>query len=358
MSNIYCIFDALNRYVQMKKIILSFLLFFLLGSVFTNCSTEVDLYTDYKDITVIYGLLDIQSDTNYVRISKAFIGPGDANEIALIDDSSNYPRKLDARIIEYRASASGGNYVQTRVLPLDTMTIHNKKPGTFYSPNQLVYFTKERINRNTDAHQYMYELLVDRGDTVLSAKTGVVGGGNFRIANNLLDFKEASGTNTVSWFPSPNAEMYEVYFTFNFNEINSSGQTFERSISWKVGTYPVSSLTLVNNNKYSVSYSKNALFRELEDFFEHNNTPNIVKRTVLGTTPMTITISAGGVDLYNFITVNSPSSSIVQIIPEYTNVIGGYGVFSSRTSISTPVGIKNTLLELRKKHPDWLFEQG
>lgn len=356
MSNFYCIFDALNHSVEMKKYILSVLLFLILGSMFTGCSTEVDLYTDYKDITVIYGLLDSQCDTNYVRISKAFLGPGNAAEIALIDDSCNYPGKLDARIIEYRAPASGNNYVQTRVLPLDTMTIHNKKPGAFYSPNQQVYYTKERINRNTSQYQYSYELLVDRGDTVLKARTGIVGGERFVITNNSIDFKEVDGTNSISWYPSPNAEMYEVYLTFNFNEINLAGQSFERTLHWKLGTYPVSSLVL-KYGKYSASYAKNSLFRMLEEYLENNNNPNIVKRTVFGS-PITISISAGGEDLYNFIMVNGPSNSIVQTIPEYTNVIGGYGVFSSRTSISKTVAFGSTLLELRKKHPEWLFEQG
>ena len=41
---------------------------------FNACSTKVDLYADYKDIPVIYGLLDASADTNYIKIIRAFSG--------------------------------------------------------------------------------------------------------------------------------------------------------------------------------------------------------------------------------------------------------------------------------------------
>ena len=110
----------------MRRILLYLFSFFVSGMMLYSCSTDVDLYADYKDITVVYGLLDSGKDTNYIKINKAFLGPGNALDIALIDDSCNYPGKLDAKLIEYKGSATGSNYHQTRVLPLDTITIFNK----------------------------------------------------------------------------------------------------------------------------------------------------------------------------------------------------------------------------------------
>ena len=66
----------------MKRIILSLFSFFALLFMFNACNTDVDLYSDYKDITVVYGLLDPGKDTNYVKINKAFLGPGNAFDIA------------------------------------------------------------------------------------------------------------------------------------------------------------------------------------------------------------------------------------------------------------------------------------
>ena len=98
----------------MKKNCLVFLSLLTLVMLLNACSTDVDLYADYKNITVVYGLLDSDKDTNYVKINKAFLGPGNALEIAMIEDSCNYPYKLDAKIVEYRATSGGNNFQKTR----------------------------------------------------------------------------------------------------------------------------------------------------------------------------------------------------------------------------------------------------
>ena len=119
-----------------------FIMFFpLFTIIFASCSTDVDLYAEYKDIPIIYAMLDPKSDTNYVKITRAFCGTNDspinANNVTLIADSSNYPGKLDVHIIELK-SVHGDVYQPTgRTFALDTITLHDKEEGTFYSPDQL-----------------------------------------------------------------------------------------------------------------------------------------------------------------------------------------------------------------------------
>ena len=119
----------------MKKLFLSLSLLACMA-MFNACSTDVELYADYKDIPVVYGLIDATQDTNFVRINRAFSSsndnPIDATEVALIADSCNYPGKLDARIVEYKQGY--GNYYSPtgREFVLDTLTIHDKDTGVFY----------------------------------------------------------------------------------------------------------------------------------------------------------------------------------------------------------------------------------
>ena len=78
----------------MKKILSSLLL--LCGIIlFNRCSNEVDLYADYKEITIVYGILDISDDTTWIKVTRAYSGPGNALLIAQNPDSSNFPYKLD-----------------------------------------------------------------------------------------------------------------------------------------------------------------------------------------------------------------------------------------------------------------------
>lgn len=310
----------------MKKNCFLFLSLLTLVMLFNACSTDVDLYADYKNITVVYGLLDADKDTNYVKINKAFLGPGNALEIAMIADSCNYPNKLDAKIVEYRANAGGTNFQKTREMVLDTMTIHNKDTeGFFYAPDQLVYYTPEPVYTNSERYKYKYELLVDRGDTILSAETDMTGGYGFNINTAGMSFSGESGT-PIKWNPCPNAAIYEVVMKFNYMELRGF-DTLHKSIEWSLGTYPETSLEL-DHNMYVVSHKSEAFYTKLAEKLQGDT---IGVDRPIANPAICISIAAGNEELYNFISVNGPSSSIVQSIPEYTNVKGGYGVFGSRT---------------------------
>jgi hypothetical protein len=57
----------------MKK--LAALLLILAGLIlFNRCSNDVDINANYEQITVVYGLLDPNEDTTYLKINKAFLG--------------------------------------------------------------------------------------------------------------------------------------------------------------------------------------------------------------------------------------------------------------------------------------------
>ena len=112
-----------------------------------GCGVElhilIDLYAEYKEVPIVYGLLDATADTNYIKITRAFFVEDDAYQVALNPDSSNYAGKLDVRLVEY----CNGDSV--REIILDTITLHGKQQGTFYSPNQKLYYTPAQWN-----HQY------------------------------------------------------------------------------------------------------------------------------------------------------------------------------------------------------------
>lgn len=337
----------------MKKILLSLFSVFAFLMMFNACSTDVDLYADYKDITVVYGLLDSGADTNFIKINKAFLGPGNAYNIALIDDSCNYPGKLDAKLIEYRSTASANNYQKTIEFPLDTLTVHNKELGIFYAPNQLVYYTTQRIKPNGSQYKYRYELQIDRGDTIVSATTNIVGGGSFTIPQASFNFTANSGS--VSWTPSPNAAVYEVVFKFYFTEVDIHNDSTVRCMTWPLGAHPDFQLTY-EDGVYSLPFKPTLFFYNMSTFLGADTLNKNVERLIFDY-PIEVSIAAGGDELYNFISVNAPSNSIVQNLPEYTNVNGGYGVLSSRTMFKKRMRLSgNTIPELMKRE-NWHFRQ-
>src|SRR5205809_8051029 len=65
----------------------------LASSIFSGCSTDLDTNAPYKEITVIYSVLNPAENIHYVKVNKAFQNKNsDATAIAAnIPDSTTYP---------------------------------------------------------------------------------------------------------------------------------------------------------------------------------------------------------------------------------------------------------------------------
>lgn len=316
------------------------LLFFI--GIFYSCSTDVDLYAEYKDVPIIYAMLDSRADTNYVKITRAFCGTNDnpinANDVALISDSSNYPEKLDVRFIELK-STYGNKYEPTgRVLILDTLTIHDKEEGIFYSPDQIVYYTPERLEVGSANERYSYRFVAVKpdGDTV-TAKTTMVGNEEFSIETRGVNFQRTP-TNALGklYFRADGeAPLYDVKIEFNYREQKAGQEMQMKKISRSFGTRTISEYTHLIGNTYYLEYSLNWLFNTLGnaiggDTVVDANHPNVVRYI----DDFIISISAGGDELnYYYLANQAQMDSPISLISVYTNIEGGYGLFSSRTTI-------------------------
>lgn len=332
----------------MKKLFYSLSLLAVMA-FFNACTTDVELYADYKDIPVIYGLLDASQDTNFIRINRAFSGSNDhpinASEVALIADSSNYPGKLTAYIAEYKA-VFGGNYTPTGdTMWLDTITIHDKEGGVFYSPSQKAYFSPDKwiFDNNSSTSKYRYKLVVFKENDTVTAETGLVGGQEFKILTTSLHFSANPSDNTkkVKFTYADNAVFYDVQMVFYYKESLNGGPLVDKQVSFSTGAINIDNLGTENLSLY-ITYLENTLFNALTEAIGADTVlypahPNVV-RYFDDLHPMKILISAGGDELYNYIQVNS-QSGFSQTVPDYTNINGGYGVFSSRVHLEQFVSI-------------------
>ncbi|MDC0908959.1 hypothetical protein OAQ21_02435 [Flavobacteriales bacterium] len=121
----------------MKKIlvVVSFLAF-----IITSCETDFDVNSDWEEITVVYGLLNPNNDTQYVRINKAFLGDADAVAMASISDSINYdPSNLSVSLhkINFNDTVSSVN-LDTSLVIKDSLDV-NGTTGLFPVDNNIIY---------------------------------------------------------------------------------------------------------------------------------------------------------------------------------------------------------------------------
>lgn len=319
-----------------------FLLMFALAC-FGSCSTKVDLYSDFKDTTIVYGVLDIAQDTNFIKITRAFSGSNDAAfdvfQITQIADSLNYPGRLDARFVELR-NVQGNSYAPTgREIILDTITLHNKQEGAFYAPNQKMYYTTDHFRVNNGAEKYRYRLSVRKATDTVTCEIGLLGGSSFQIQSDIVFFRSenTSKTRKLYFTLDDNEAIYQVNMKFYFKEVHGGQDTVLRDAIWTLGAFSRTDMGY-ENGSYFVTYSENALFTVLSEAI--GNDIYDVERFY---DSFVISILAYGKELYYYAYMNQPSNGFSQSMVDYsyTNISGGCGVLSSQFVLSKKVSISS-----------------
>lgn len=319
----------------------------------TACSTNIDIFADYKQVPIVYSLLDARADTNYVKITRAFYAPDDTYLVAANPDSSNYPGRLDVRLVEY----CNGDSI--REIILDTITVHNKNEGIFYAPSQKLYYTAEPLNQNNGTkYRYHYKLKAVLPSRVLTSETDIVGNGRFGVQSLAVNFsKEYFGTNRPFLFhPATNAYIYQVTMSFTFNEQRTpDGDTIPRTFTWDIGTYSDEYLAShMDNDFYVFTYRPESFHAKLKEFVGNDSTIEGVRR-YLTDYPVEVTITAGGEKLRQYIYNNDASNGFSPGDPEFSLVDGGYGVFSSRMTAKGKVRLAGETVPELLAMPHWGF---
>lgn len=328
-----------------------FFAFAVIALFFTSCETDVELNAPYKSTTVVYGLLDPVQDTQWIKINRTFLGDGNNLDYALVRDSSEYDFSEFKRLVveEY----IDGN--KTNEWPLQEKEITNKSiNGIFYGPLQTVYFFRPAgLNQNAE-----YRLVIDFFDREdCEATTPLVQPNEITFVNITesqgltIAMATKTGENTFefntterSFRPDDSAPFYEVVIRFNYTEKKYTDATHTtlvsetpKHIDYFCGSFTDEDVNQSGRIPYTIDGE--AFFNLLGNTL--TNDPSIVYQ--IGTYDPTFTpapetecfetiIYAGGQELYTYIQVNTPTSSVVQERPTYSNVSNGIGLFSSRST--------------------------
>ena len=336
---------------KMKRTLLLLCLPFVV--LFFSCSTDIDLYAEYKEVPIVYGLLDANADTNFVKITRAFYVQGDAYQSALNPDSSNYAGKLDVRLVEY----CNGDSV--REIILDTITLHGKQQGTFYSPNQKLYYTTEPLGWNEKGKIYSYLLRIVLPNGIISTKAFMVGSASFGTQSLAVNFSQQyfGIPRKFLFYPADNATFYDVSMSFTFLEQRTpDGDSVSRSFSWKIGTFGNDFFYLNSDGDYYVfPYLPEIFYAQLREFLGADTAVVGMKRYI-GDYPVEVTIAAGGEKLRQYVYNNSDSNGFTPGDNEFSLIDGGYGVFSSRMTVRQKVRLGGETVPELVMNPYWGFK--
>jgi len=313
-----------------------------------SCNEQIELSGDFKETAIVYGLLDHSDSMHYVKITRAFIGPGNAVDIAQIEDSS-YFNSVYATIEELE----GGTVTRTWVLS-DTVIENKDTNGVFFAPTQKVYYFKtlpttistsgafgtvqtspdpQLSSLNPNA-QYRLNADINDGLFRVSATTDLVNGLTTNATSQNFTFKFASNpgeykAQSVTISNTGNAHVVNAKIGINIAEYIGE-DAVSQTIDWTIGENDV-----MPNSSITFSAQGETFYNRVID--NVTNDPLIDQRNFLG---FEVVMTGGSEDLYNYITVNQPSSSLAQTKPTYTNleVTNDYrviGIFSSIQTIKT-----------------------
>jgi len=314
----------------------------LIASSFWSCNKDLNVNAVWTDVTVVYGLLDQTRDTNYIKITRAFLGEGNALQFAKVPDSSMYPDKLEVRLDEYDGQDLRASY------PLDTVTIHNKQAGdsVFYYPDQLMYYTLARLNQN-----YLYKLLIRNRATgkEVTAQTTMVH--DFEVISPIMDASFPPGKNfEVKWKTerNGNGSRFQLVIRFCYLEALKSNKDslYMQSIDW-----------LVFNNVSPANVAASETF----DLFLPSDLFYVVVGTKVDTNANVdrriphhceFIYTAAAPELSTYMDVTAPSLGLIQEKPAFTNIVNGIGLFSARHAESVDtLGISILTIEALKVNP-------
>lgn len=290
------------------------------------------MLAEYKEIPVIYGILDHTQDTNFVKITKLVTAENPADVIAQHPDTVYFQDKLDVRLIEYI------NGERNREIVLDTITRRNKEAGIFPYPEQLLYYTPVRLYSNSSGSHVSYELIVKFDDQTIVSKTTMVGGRKFLIVSPHLNFsKMYFGTvRTMNFLPAENAAFYDVDIAFQYKERRLPSEDTTTTIFHVIKKrYTVDELSYtMQGSDFCIRYRPEHFFQALGEFLGDDTLNKNVYRYITDY-PLIIRIDAGGQGIMDYLylqqlemATNVPNTDVSCVGK------GAVGLFSSRTSIS------------------------
>ena len=306
-------------------------LFFLFLILFSSCETDFDVNAQWEDVTIVYGLIDPNIEDQLIKINKAFLGQGDALQMASIADSSNYnPSDLHVKIHRIRQQAFNQYDTLSSVTLNDT--ILDKDDGLFSTDNNIIYtFKKPSSFYNTNS-LYDLEIINLISGHKVTSQTEIINTFSFESLNPSFEWGLYNGdlpdslkfrTKNIEWQPSNNGVIYQLDIVINYIENNDT-----INLPW---SQPLVEYT-----------SGNMSLKIKGDQFFQFLTTNLTNNTPKQFLNLDLVMTVGSDDLKTYINVNKPFSGIVQERPVFSNINNGVGLFSSRFTYDDIKGIELT----------------
>ncbi|MBI2967737.1 MAG: hypothetical protein HYY40_07985 [Bacteroidetes bacterium] len=311
-----------SRYSLISPISLISLPFLLLPS----CSNDFEVIDKWKDITIVYGVLNQDDPVQYIRIQRAFLGKENAYTMAQSGDSIYYPDgALTVNMEEY-----DDNNAYLKTISLSPTYEIAKDTGSFNNSGHKLYKSNDSLEyKNT------YKLIITNNSTgkTINAVSPLIHPVIISkpVIGKKINFfnKGLYQSERIEWKSSPNGRLYQPVLRFYYAEDNNgiAGWDDTLTVDWVQMSYTAQNLT--GNQSMLTDLAGEEFFKYLKSQIPENST---VSRYFI---KMELLIYVAGDELSTYYSINQPSLGIVQEKPVYTNIKNNkgedeIGIFSCR----------------------------
>ena len=317
-------------------------------ALFASCDNDLQIIADWKDIPVVYGILNAEDSVHYIKLNKAFLGRGDVMMMAQAFDSLHYAGEdVGLRLLEQEygliPSQNGEGWLTLNEIELEPTDEFEKPEGAFSSPTQIIYKSSAQINTQALYSAQVYRKSNDTLIAFTKNPIAILSAVKLTRPNSFspLTITANGYVPKVEWKSVSGGDMYELSMNFNYMEFPVSGDsdTLYKSIEFNFQS------RLSSNSDGGEKMSHSIDFHQFLNFIASNIPEDpTVRRLVVGTIPAQVAsgfaithaclefeLLAAGEDLSTYLVLNQNSSSLVLERPEYSNIENGIGILSSRT---------------------------
>ena len=295
-----------------------------------SCEKEFNPRDKYKDITIVYGLINPVDTVHYIRIHKAFLGEESIIVMAKEPDSSLYPvEDIDVRIYEIKIDPTTKKRLDSTQLAVDTKILEkDKDSGNFYYPKQRVYYFEKIFEKTTVYGEDFYtidniikiEVELKKTGKIVYAETSLVNSFNVTAPRkeSMLNLKPDQVLSKFIWNNAKNGRIYDVYYTMYYGEGKDgdpANKYEKKSSTWHVGSHSALKTGDETLQTENFSYNPGAFYAHIIRDIPYNK--NVWRRPYR---EVSLSIWCGSEDFYYYHNINDPSQGLLQERPEYTNM--------------------------------------
>ncbi len=339
----------------------------------TSCKNELNVLAPSGEESVsVYGILNPNDSVQTIRINKVYLPSGDALVAAQDANQINYDSS------EIRVSLE--RYLTGNSTPqLTTIGNSNKQeilltakqintPSGVFNQSQMIWQTTDKLYSNGN---YKLIIKIKKTGREITAITNMIDsvksnskpfiyhptyypshgnyittGSNPTPQNAYIDYSTLTATQKIKFNSIANAKLYNVVLRFHYIDSLLTGTTNTGYVDYQFSE--LKSTTLLGGEALEVSFLANDFYSNLGNEMAKKITSNINNRR---SHYLEYIIKAGAESLNTFLLVNQPSNTIAQDKPNYTNINGGIGIFSSSSRSMITHDMWNDFIDKIACHP-------